>query len=158
VCAVIYNDKQWASFFNAIGKSEIFETDPRFKNLSIRTQHINDLQALVAKIFVERTTEEWLKLLELADIPTMPLHSLETIFDDPHLNAIEFFKWKEHPTEGRIRVVDVPTTWTESQPAQSRHAPRLGEHSIEVLRELGYSDQKIADMVSQGVTLVPDEK
>jgi crotonobetainyl-CoA:carnitine CoA-transferase CaiB-like acyl-CoA transferase len=96
--------------------------------------------------------------LELADIPTMPLHSLETIFDDPPLKAIEFFKWKEHPTEGRIRVVDVPTTWTESQPEQSRHAPRLGEHSIEVLRELGYSDQKITDMLSQGVTLVPNEK
>ena len=155
VCAVIYNDKQWASFFNAIGKSEIFETDERFKSLSVRTQHINDLQGLVAKIFVERTTEEWLKLLEVADIPTMPLHTLETIFDDPHLNAIEFFKWKEHPTEGRIRMVDVPTTWTESQPEHGRHAPRLGEHSIEVLRELGYSEQKIADMVRQGVTLIP---
>jgi crotonobetainyl-CoA:carnitine CoA-transferase CaiB-like acyl-CoA transferase len=53
-------------------------------------------------------------------------------------------------------MVDVPTTWTESQPEHGRHAPRLGEHSIEVLRELGYSEQKIADMVRLGVTLIPD--
>jgi crotonobetainyl-CoA:carnitine CoA-transferase CaiB-like acyl-CoA transferase len=153
VCAVIYSDKQWASFFKAIGRSEIFENDPRFLNLTVRTQHINDLQALAAKIFLERTTNAWLELLDKADIPTMPLHTLETIFDDPHLKAVNMFEWIEHPTEGRVRRVAVPTTWSDSQPTPGRHAPSLGEHSVEILKELGYSDADIATLIAQGVTL-----
>ena len=153
VCAVIYSDKQWASFFKAIGRSEIFENDPRFLNLTVRTQHINDLQALAAKIFLERTTNAWLELLDRADIPTMPLHTLETIFDDPHLKAVNMFEWTEHPTEGRVRRVAVPTTWTDSQPTPGRAAPQLGEHSAEILKELGYSDVDIESLITQGVTL-----
>ena len=153
VCAVIYSDKQWASFFKAIGRSEIFENDPRFLNLTVRTQHINDLQALAAKIFLERTTNAWLELLDQADIPTMPLHTLETIFDDPHLKAVNMFEWTEHPTEGRVRRVAVPTTWTDSQPTPGRAAPQLGEHSAEILKELGYSDAEISSLIAQGVTL-----
>lgn len=153
VCAVIYSDKQWASFFKAIGRSEIFENDPRFLNLTVRTQHINDLQALAAKIFLERTTNAWLALLDQADIPTMPLHTLETIFEDPHLKAVNMFEWTEHPTEGRVRRVAVPTTWTDSQPTPGRPAPQLGEHSAEILKELGYSDAEISSLIAQGVTL-----
>lgn len=153
VCAVIYSDKQWASFFKALGRSEIFENDPRFLNLTVRTQHINDLQALAAKIFLERTTNAWLELLDQADIPTMPLHTLETIFDDPHLTAVNMFEWIEHPTEGRVRRVAVPTTWTDSQPTPGRPAPQLGEHSAEILKELGYSDAEISSLIAQGVTL-----
>ena len=153
VCAVIYSDKQWASFFKAIGRSEIFENDPRFLNLTVRTQHINDLQALAAKIFLERTTNAWLELLDQADIPTMPLHTLETIFEDPHLKAVNMFEWTEHPTEGRVRRVAVPTTWTDSQPTPGRPAPQLGEHSAEILKELGYSDAEISSLIAQGVTL-----
>ena len=153
VCAVIYSDKQWASFFKAIGRSEIFENDPRFLNLTVRTLHINDLQALAAKIFIERTTNAWLELLDQADIPTMPLHTLETIFDDPHLQAVNMFEWIEHPTEGRVRRVAVPTTWTDSQPTPGRPAPQLGEHSAEILKELGYSDAEISSLIAQGVTL-----
>jgi crotonobetainyl-CoA:carnitine CoA-transferase CaiB-like acyl-CoA transferase len=154
VCAVIYSDKQWASFFKAIGRSEIFENDPRFLNLTVRTQHINDLQALAAKIFLERTTNAWLALLDQADIPTMPLHTLETIFEDPHLKAVNMFEWTEHPTEGRVRRVAVPTTWTDSQPTPGRPAPQLGEHSAEILKELGYSNAEISSLISQGVTLI----
>jgi crotonobetainyl-CoA:carnitine CoA-transferase CaiB-like acyl-CoA transferase len=153
VCAVIYSDKQWASFFKALGRSEIFENDPRFLNLTVRTQHINDLQALAAKIFLERTTNAWLELLDQADIPTMPLHTLETIFDDPHLKAVNMFEWVEHPTEGRVRRVAVPTTWTDSQPTPGRAAPQLGEHSAEILKELGYSDVEISSLIAEGVTL-----
>lgn len=155
VCAVIYSDKQWASFFKTIGRSEIFENDPRFLNLTVRTQHINDLQALAAKIFLERTTNVWLELLDKADIPTMPLHTLETIFDDPHLNAVNMFVWEDHPTEGRVRRVAVPTTWTDSQPVPGRPAPQLGEHSLEILKELGYSSAEVKGLIQQGITLVP---
>lgn len=153
VCAVIYNDKQWAAFYAALGSrcAEI-ENDPRFANLNIRTRHINELQQIVAKIFTERTTHEWLQLLEKADIPCMPLHTLDSIFEDPHLQAVNLFQWEDHPTEGRVRRVGVPTTWSDSQPEPGRSAPQLGEHSEEILREVGYSQDEIMSLIEQGVT------
>ncbi|WP_353151176.1 CoA transferase [Pollutimonas bauzanensis] len=152
VCAVIYNDKQWAAFYKAIGRGGAIETDPRFSNLDARNRHIDELQQMVARIFTERTTQEWLHLLEQADIPCMPLHTLDSIFDDPHLQAVDLFQWEDHPTEGRVRRVGVPTTWSESQPEPGRSAPLLGEHSEEILREAGYSQEEIMALIDQGVT------
>ncbi|HUG57895.1 MAG TPA: CoA transferase [Candidimonas sp.] len=153
VCAVIYNDKQWAAFYAALnGRCAEIENDPRFANLTIRTRHINELQQIVAKIFTERTTQEWLQLLEKADIPCMPLHTLDSIFEDPHLQAVNLFQWEDHPTEGRVRRVGVPTTWSDSQPEPGRSAPQLGEHSEEILREVGYSQDEIMSLIEQGVT------
>jgi crotonobetainyl-CoA:carnitine CoA-transferase CaiB-like acyl-CoA transferase len=153
VCAVIYTNKQWESFFAAIDRLTIFQNDPRFVDLNTRTQHINALQGMAATIFLERSTEEWLALLTQADVPCMPLHTLETIFDDPHLKEVGLFKWDDHPTEGRVRRVDVPTQWSDSQPVVGRPAPQFGQHSREVLSELGYSDAEIASLIEQGATV-----
>lgn len=152
VCAVIYNDKQWAAFYKATGRGAEIEADPRFANLDTRNRHIDELQQMVARIFTERTTQEWLSLLEQADIPCMPLHTLDSIFDDPHLQAVDLFQWEDHPTEGRVRRVGVPTTWSESQPEPGRSAPLLGEHSEEILREAGYTQEEIMSLIEQGVT------
>lgn len=152
VCAVIYNNKQWASFYKAIGRDGEIENDPRFANLDARNRHINELQQIVANIFVERTTEQWLDLLGAADIPCMPLHTMESIFHDPHLESVDLFQWEDHPTEGRVRRVGVPTTWSDSQPEPGRSAPMLGEHSVQVLREIGYDDAQIQSMIEHGIT------
>src|SRR3546814_9778527 len=90
---------------------------------------------MVAKIFLERTTDEWLSLLEQADIPCMPLHTLESIFEDPHLQAVGLFQWEDHPSEGRMRRVGVPSSWSGSQPVPGRSAPTPGrseEHTSEL--------------------------
>lgn len=154
VCTVIYTDKQWRDFFTAVGRPGFMESDPRFTSLNVRTQHMNDLHRIVGDIFIERTTAEWIEALMRADIPVMPLHTLDTIFDDPHLKAVGFFEWEEHPSEGRVRRMRAPYTWSDSQPVSSRPAPRLGEHSAEVLREAGYSDAEIATLVARGVTYI----
>lgn len=152
VCAVIYNNKQWAAFYEVIGRSGEIENDPRFVDLDTRNRHINQLQQMVAEIFAERTTGEWLRLLESVDIPCMPLHTLESIFDDPHLRAVDLFQWEDHPTEGRIRRVGVPTSWSDSQPEPGRSAPAHGQHSVEVLREAGYGTDEIEAMIERGIT------
>ena len=82
----------------------------------------------------------------------MPLNSLDDLLDDPHHAATGFFKMTDHPTEGRIREMDIPTTWSKSQPELRLPAPRLGEHSAEVLREAGYSDAEIATLRESGAT------
>ena len=68
---------------------------------------------------------------------------LEDLIDDEHLAAIGFFREMEHPTEGLTRTTDIPSQWSESQPEISRLAPTLGEHSSDILQELGYSDEQI---------------
>ncbi|HEX6959935.1 MAG TPA: CoA transferase [Ferrovibrio sp.] len=157
ICVLIYNDKQWRSFFNAIGQPEKLDQDPRFSDLAVRTRHINELYNEIAEIFAGRPTEEWLRLLLDADIPSMPMHDLDSIFDDPHLTATEFFRLSVHPTEGVLRSMRFPATWSQSQPEPTRPTPRLGEHSREVLREAGYSDAEIARMLSEKVTLEPGD-
>ncbi|MFK4525692.1 crotonobetainyl-CoA:carnitine CoA-transferase CaiB-like acyl-CoA transferase [Bradyrhizobium japonicum] len=115
LCVLIYNDKHWRSFFEAIGQPHFLD-QPRFANHASRTKHIDEIYEEIGHIFLTRTTAEWRELLERADIPVMPMHTLETILDDPHLNAIDFFRTVDHPVEGRIRQMRVPSTWSVTQP------------------------------------------
>jgi crotonobetainyl-CoA:carnitine CoA-transferase CaiB-like acyl-CoA transferase len=148
ICALIYNDKQWRSFFAAIDQAEFLE-QPRFANHAARHAHIDEIYEEVGRIFLGRTTAEWRELLEREDIPVMPMHTLETILDDPHLAAIGFFKTVEHPVEGRIRQMQVPSTWSATQPEAGGPAPTLGEHGKEVLLEAGFSAEEINELAER---------
>jgi crotonobetainyl-CoA:carnitine CoA-transferase CaiB-like acyl-CoA transferase len=99
----------------------------------------------------ERTTAQWLELFGGADIPAMPLHTVDSLIDDPHLAASGFFRIMEHPTEGSLRVMQPPGSWSESPPEVHRAAPRLGEHSEAVLREAGLTSAEIADVLGTPV-------
>ncbi|MDB5670286.1 MAG: acetyl-CoA acetyltransferase [Alphaproteobacteria bacterium] len=153
ICSIIYTDKHWENFMKLIGKEDIFRTDPRFRNISTRTDHAHDLYAYVSQAMLERTSAEWVDLLLEADIPVTPLHTLDTLMEDEHLMAVNYLPVVEHPTEGKIREIRVPTTWSESQPSVRRQPPRLGEHSIEVLREAGLSETQIASLIERGITV-----
>src|SRR6185295_17327608 len=142
VCALIYNDKQWKAFFDAIGRPEMF-SDPLFSNHEIRSKNYDTAYAFVAEELKKRTTTEWVEAFERADIPVQRMNSLEDIVADPHLAAIGYLKTVEHPTEGKIKTLAVPSEWSESVPEYRRHAPRLGEHTREVLREAGLSEAEI---------------
>lgn len=155
VCALIYTDRQCESFFRAVGRAELFEHDPRFCDIASRTRHIDELYSLVEGIMAERTTQEWIELLSSADIPVMPLHDLQSLVSDEHLAAVGLISELQHPSEGTLRSVNVPSLWSVTQPAPSRVAPRLGEHSLQVLREAGLSDEQIASLVKSGATHDP---
>jgi crotonobetainyl-CoA:carnitine CoA-transferase CaiB-like acyl-CoA transferase len=142
VCALIYNDKQWKSFFDVIGKPEILK-QPEFATHEARSQNYNRAYAMVAEELKKRSTAEWVEAFERADIPVQRMNSLDDIVADPHLAAIGYLKTVEHPSEGKIKVLAVPSEWSESTPEYRRHTPRLGEHTREVLREAGLSDAEI---------------
>ena len=152
LCLLVYNDKQWRSFYKLLGREHEFESDERVNSHTNRARHFDELYAWVATEIAQRNSAEWLQLLTDADIPVMPLNSLDDLLDDPHHAATGFFKVMEHPTEGAIREMDIPTTWSKSQPEIRRHAPQLGQHSTEVLREAGYSEAEIQTLVTTGVT------
>ena len=150
ICILVYTDRQWESFFRVIGKAEQFHSDPRFTTAAARARHFAEAYTLVAEVLATRTTAAWMVALQEADIPAVPMHDLDGLIDDPHLAAVGFLNTLDHPTEGRIRLVGIPSRWSRSRPAIRRHPPGLGENSVEVLREAGYTDAAIARLAADG--------
>jgi crotonobetainyl-CoA:carnitine CoA-transferase CaiB-like acyl-CoA transferase len=142
VCALIYNDKQWKAFFEVIGRPEM-AAKKEYASQEARSQNYDTAYAFVAGEMRKRSTADWIAALEKADIPVQRMNSLADIVADPHLAATGFFGTVEHPTEGTLRSMAVPSEWSETPPAYRRHAPRLGEHTREVLREAGLPDAEI---------------
>ncbi len=153
VCVLVYNDKQWQSFFRIIGRPELIN-DPRFATQEARSRDFQGAYAMVAEEMAKRSTADWIAALEAADIPVQKMNSLEDILADPHLAAIGYFQERQHPTEGRIRSMAVPSEWSESPPEFRRHAPRLGEHTREVLREGGLDPATIDALIRSGAAKV----
>ncbi len=146
VCALIYNDKQWKGFFEVIGKPQVL-SQPEFSSHEARSRNYDRAYAMVAEELKKRTTAQWVEAFERADIPVQRMNSLDDIVADPHLAAIGYLRTVEHPTEGRIKSLAVPSEWSESAPEYRRHAPRLGEHTREVLREAGFAEEKIDQII-----------
>jgi crotonobetainyl-CoA:carnitine CoA-transferase CaiB-like acyl-CoA transferase len=153
LCVLPYNNRHWQRFFGLIGRPEL-AADPRFAQQAARSKHIDALYAIVAESMREHSTAEWLELLGKADIPCGPVNTPEEVFDDPHLQAVGMFPQSDHPTEGKIRHIKVPVTFSKTPGGMRRHAERLGGSSAAVLRELGYSEEQIAEMVKHGTTLI----
>src|ERR1700736_2956878 len=122
ICVIVYNDKQWASFFKATGRDAL-RTNPKFATFAARAVNIDVVYAELARMLEQRTTAEWTELLNKADIPTLPMHSLESVLPDPHWTATNFFPVVNHPTEGAIRSMRVSTTWSETPAEPERLAP-----------------------------------
>lgn len=146
-----YNDGQWQRFFQAAGKGHLLEGDPRFADIGARTRHIDELYGMVEAELKNRTTKEWVALLQANDIPCIEPHTLETLLEDPHLADRQFFVFRDHPSEGRIRTMREPSLWSETVPREGGFAPRLGQHSREVLAEVGYSASEIDELITAGV-------
>ncbi len=142
VCALVYTDTHWKNFFRAIGREELLQ-DPRFSTHGNRADHIDEVYEFVADTLKTKTTAEWVALLDANDIPVTPLHDIQSLLDDPHLNDTGFFRLVDHPTEGRLRMTQVPGTWSASQPSVRSLPPGLGDHTAQVLREAGLPESDI---------------
>lgn len=154
ISVIVYNDKQWNSFFDVTGRDDL-RADPIFATFAGRLANIDIVYGELGRIFATRPTAEWMKLLVDADIPTMPVHDLLSILHDPHLVETNFFPIAEHPTEGAIRSMRVATAWSETPAIPSRLAPGLGEQSREILSEAGFKPEEIAQLLNDNVVRIP---
>lgn len=91
ICALVYTDGHWERFFHALGRPEMPAADPRFADFNARMAHIDEVYAELGRILLTRTTADWLDLFDRADVPVMPMHSFESVLEDPHLSATGFF-------------------------------------------------------------------
>jgi crotonobetainyl-CoA:carnitine CoA-transferase CaiB-like acyl-CoA transferase len=151
-----YTDGHWREFCELIGRKDLLE-DKRFTTIAERLANVEAYYALLADIAATRTNAEWNELLGSSNVPHGPVNSLETLLTDPQLLATGFWKIVEHPTEGTLRMPDVPSRFTRTPPEIRRMAPRLGEHSVEVLQEAGLSAAEIGAMLASGATAEPRE-
>ena len=154
VSVIVYNDKQWQNFFKALERPDL-AADPRFASVASRLANVDFVLGELSRIFLTRTTDEWIALLGEADVPSMPMHDLQGVIDDPHLASVGFFSVVDHPTEGKIRNMRPSAIWSETPTETRTLAPRHGEHSIVILREAGYSEGEIARLLADGVTRTP---
>lgn len=153
LCVLVYNDKQWRSFLEAVSRPELLR-DERFASHGNRAKHIGEIYEILAQILRTRSNAEWEALLQRADIPFARMNSVADVVADPHLNASGFFTLEDNPMEGAVRVMRTPTDWSESPPGRLSPAPQLGQHSAEVLREAGYTEAQITELAQRGVTLL----
>jgi crotonobetainyl-CoA:carnitine CoA-transferase CaiB-like acyl-CoA transferase len=156
ICALVYTDKQWNAFFGKIGLDNETERDPRLSSISARTRNYDFVYDWFSKVLKTRTTAEWMRCFEEADIPHAPLHDLDSLIDDPHLAAVGLLQSVEHPTEGTLRVAGPAATWSKTPPSIRQYPPRLGEHGGEVLREAGFSDGEVDALAAEGALINPD--
>ncbi|HEY0646712.1 CoA transferase [Phenylobacterium sp.] len=132
-----YTDRQWDQFFDAAGFGEQVKSDPRFADYATRAKHTRELYGMIEEAAATKTTQEWLDILKPLSIPVVKTNTLDDLADDPHLNAVEFFQEYEHPEIGRYRLMKPPVKFAASPANLRRHPPKLGEHTDEVLAEVG---------------------
>ena len=133
---VPYSDKQWELFFEMGGKQGVFE-DPRFSTYSARTENITDLYAIIGEVALLKTTDEWLTLLDGANIPAMRYNEMSDVLTDEHLEAVGFSETRAHPDAGAYRSMKHPAELSATPANVAIDPPRLGADTETVLASLG---------------------
>jgi len=136
VCILPYSDQNWRDFFDFVGHPEL-KDDERLYPLVKRAAHLEMLYELIDEEAPKHSSAEWVTFCDRASIPCMPVLALDELPDDPHMQAVEMFSQAEHPSEGLYKSIRSPVSFSSAPFRMRRHAPRLGEHTEEVLRELG---------------------
>ncbi|MEM1979083.1 MAG: CoA transferase [Candidatus Caldarchaeum sp.] len=151
IVVAVGNDEQWLSLCRATGRSDLME-DMRFRTNQDRIKPHNRsyLAAELQKTLGERTSKEWVTLFQEEGIPAGPVYSLTDVLNDENLSSLGLFSPTRHPTIGEVLAVRL-TAFFQGFTTHQRPAPRLGEHTENILKELGYSRRKIQELADRGV-------
>jgi crotonobetainyl-CoA:carnitine CoA-transferase CaiB-like acyl-CoA transferase len=149
ICLMPYTDAHWREFFSLAGRPELAD-DARFAGHNARIRHVDELYALLDELSPQLTTGEWLARCDAASIPAMPVLALDEVEADPHLVAVGLIEHVEHPTEGPYRNVRDSVRYEATPSGLRRHAPRLGQHTEELLAEAGLDRTAIDRLLAAG--------
>lgn len=147
-----YSDAQWRRFFHLIGRDDVMQ-DERFATFAARQQAVPLVWGEIAAQLALRTNAEWTELLGGEDIPFAVVNSLEDLTRDEHLVSTGFWQFHEDPVDhGLLRMPSPATTMSRTPPGVRSLPPRLGQHTADVLAELGLDDAEVARLVEAGAT------
>jgi crotonobetainyl-CoA:carnitine CoA-transferase CaiB-like acyl-CoA transferase len=144
-----YSGENWCAFFAAVGHPECIE-EFQVRDPVARARNIDRIYDRMRDIALTRTTAEWEELLLSIDVPHTAFAKLSEVAEQPHLKAVGMFPVLDHPTEGKIRQARPPARFSASPAAIRRLPPLLGQHTREVLCEVGYADAEIMALEAAG--------
>ncbi len=136
-------EKFWEKLAVAIGIAGLME-DPRFNTYMKRRQNYDTLHLVLATEFAKQPRDFWLSRLEEGGVPCAPMNTMKEVFDDPQVKHLDFL----HDVEGEMksRLAAYPVTLSKGKRKTTNPAPRLGQHTAEILESLGYTEEKVADL------------
>jgi len=143
-------NKQWQALCKAVGHPEWLEDD-RFSTPAGRDRHADERLNMTQDALLEKSAEEWLEILDEAGVPCAPVLTRREMIDHPQVQASELIVETDHPVAGRIRQTRAPARFSET-PAEIRNgAPLHGEHSEEILKEIGFAEDEINHLKTTGI-------
>lgn len=141
-------EKFWERLVVAIDRPDL-GADPRFANFALRGEHQDELLPVLEQTFATQSVGYWLSRLQPAGVPSGPINDVAQALTEPHTLARGLLVETEHPTFGEVRQVASPVRFG-SEPKQYRRAPLRNEHFDEIVRDLGYSTERVAELTDQG--------
>ena len=146
----VMTNREWRGLAHALDHPEWLE-DPRFNSPAARDRHVNERLVMTQEVLRTRTTAQWMERLEKHDVPCAPALTRSQVLNHPQIIASGTLIEIDHPVSGRLRQVRPPASF-ERTPAGIRFgAPRLGEHTDEILLEIGYTSTQIETLRAAGV-------
>lgn len=142
-------DRWWARVCGALGLEKLID-DPRYNTFDARADHRKELVAIFDEVFAGKTRDEWMQILQEHGCIYTPVQNIPEVVEDPQLLANNYVIEIDHPTYGHTKTMGFPWDLSETPASWQRRAPKLGEHTEEVLLEIGYSRQEVAKLSEEG--------
>jgi len=134
------------------------EHDPRFATFDVRGKNAAEIISILDARFAAKTRDEWLEIFRKEGIIHTVVQTAAEVTNDPQALANDYFVWFDHPVFGRTKMVGYPWTFSDTPASIRREAPGLGEHTEEILTELGYTRTAISRLKKEGVIRVEAEE